>query len=62
MEQKTDTIFFEPETVFFIGKTRFIVTAHYDDKQDSMQEKIARLLKSAVSQLPKAEKYDIMAA
>jgi len=62
MEKQTDTIFFEPETEFIIGKTRFIVTAHYDDTQDSMQEKIARLLKYAVSQLPKLEKCDTIAA
>ena len=62
MEQATENIFFEPETEFTIGKTRFIVTAHYDDTQDSMQVKIARLLKHAVSQLPKLEKCDIMAA
>jgi len=60
MEQ--ETIFFEPETEFIIGKMRFIVTAHYDNAQDSMQEKIARLLKNAVSQLPKTEKCDTIAA
>jgi len=62
MDQATESIPFEPETEFMIGKMRFIVTAHYDDTQDSMQAKIARLLKNAVSQLPNPEKYDIIAA
>ena len=62
MEQIPESIPFEPETEFMIGKMRFIVTAHYDDTQDSMQTKIARLLKNAVSQLPNPEKYGTIAA
>ena len=48
MEQIPDCIYFAPEMEFMIGKTRFIVSAQYDEKQESLPEKLARLLKKAV--------------
>jgi len=52
MEQATDQVFFETESEFIIGKMRFLVTAHFDDTQDCMQDKIKHLLKNAAAQLP----------
>jgi len=52
MEQTTERYDFPLESEFIIGKMRFLVTAHYDDTQDCMQDKITRLLKNAAAQLP----------
>ena len=48
MEQLPDSIHFERETVLNIRGMRIIVTSHFDDTQESLPEKLARLLKKAV--------------
>ena len=62
MEQLPDSIHFERETVLNIRGMRIIVTSHFDDTQEGLKEKIARLLKNDFAQLPNPEKYGIMAA
>ena len=70
MQQISESIPFEPETEFMIGKMRFIVTAHYDDTQEQARDKeINRLYEKiyedqALGRLPEerflmlASKYD----
>jgi hypothetical protein len=62
MEQIPDTIFFERQHIYNIRGVRIIVNSHFDDTQDSLRDKIARLLKNDVANLQNPEKYGIMAA
>ena len=50
-ENESVTIEFPRENVIDIGGTRFIVTAHYDETQDDLQTKVARLLKKEVGKM-----------
>ena len=62
MVQTPDSIYFEPETEFIIGNMRFLVTAHYDDSQDTMQDKIARLLRNDIKNSTNPQNHDTIAA
>ena len=62
MEQNPDTISFERETIMHIRGVRFIVTSHFDDTQDRLQDKVARLLKNDIAHLQNPEEYGIIAA
>jgi len=53
MENTTQRVDFPRETIMDIGGTRYIVTAHYDEAQEALPEKITRLLKKAVCTLDK---------
>jgi hypothetical protein len=50
-ETNCETIYFPPESEMVIGKTRFIVTAHYDENAESLPEKLGRLLKKEVREM-----------
>ena len=45
------TIEFPRESEYVIGNTHFIVTEHFDDTQEDLKEKMARLLKKEVSEM-----------
>ena len=62
MEQIPDSISFERRTVLNIRGTRIIVNSHFDDTQDSLRDKIARLLKNDIANLTDSQKSDIIAA
>jgi hypothetical protein len=51
MERVNDCIPLEQETTMTIRGIQYIVTAHYDDAQESLPEKLARLLKKEVCTL-----------
>jgi|GEM_PF-3064515 len=53
MELADQRVDFPRESVIEIGGTRFIVTAHFDDQQDALPQKVERLLKKAVCTLDK---------
>jgi len=53
MEAEPTTIALETETTMTIRGIQYIVTAHYDDTQESLPEKVARLLKKDVCTLDK---------
>jgi len=46
-----ETIALETETTMMIRGIQYVVTAHYDDTQESLPEKLARLLKNDVCTL-----------
>jgi hypothetical protein len=62
MEQIPDTIYFERQHIYNIRGVRIIVNSHFDDTQEGLRDKIARLLKNDVSKLTNPEKSDTMAA
>ena len=62
MEQIPDCIHFERQHIYNIRGVRIIVNSYFDDTQDSLRDKIARLLKNDIAQLQNPEKYGIMAA
>jgi len=51
MEAENTTIDFETETAMTIRGIQYIVTAHYDDTQEDLPTKVARLLKKDVSEM-----------
>jgi len=51
MDMENQHVYFPRESVIDIGGTRFIVTAHFDEHQDALPEKVERLLKKAVCTL-----------
>jgi len=53
MEPETSCITLERESTITIRGIEFIVTSHYDDKQESLKEKVARLLKNELCTLDK---------
>ena len=53
MEAGLERVEFPRESVIDIGGTRFIVTAHFDDHQEALPQKVERLLKKAVCTLDK---------
>jgi len=62
MEQIPETIFFERQHIYTIRGVRIIVNSHFDDTQDSLRDKIARLLKNDIANLTDPQKCDIIAA
>jgi len=53
MEQPVNCVPLERESTMTIRGIQFTVTAHYDDNQESLPEKLARLLKKDVCTLDK---------
>ena len=51
MEAENTTNDFETETAMTIRGIQYIVTAHYDDTQEDLPTKVARLLKKDVSEM-----------
>jgi|GEM_PF-6408864 len=43
------------ESVYDIGGTRFIVTAHYDDNGEDLKTKVEKLLKKEVAKTRQSE-------
>ena len=51
MEPVNDCIPLEQETTMMIRGIQYVVSAHYDDTQESLPDKLARLLKKEVCTL-----------
>jgi len=51
MEPVNNSVPLERETTMMIRGIQYVVTAHYDDTQESLPEKLARLLKKEVCTL-----------
>ena len=62
MEQIPETIYFERQHIYNIRGVRMIVNSHFDDTQEGLRDKIARLLKNDVSKLTDQANCDTIAA
>ena len=51
VEPVNNCVQLERECTMTIRGIQYVVTAHYDDEQESLQEKLARLLKKEVCTL-----------
>ena len=57
-EEEFVTAEFPTESVYEIGGTRFIVTAHYDDNGEDLKTKIEKLLKKEVAKMGQSTIFD----
>lgn len=48
IENEKETVFFEDETVYELGKTKYIVKSHFQEEGEDIISKITRMIKTDI--------------